>query len=305
MDRLALACALACALASCRRPATDRSTQAGWPMIADAPASDEVVATVDGRPIRASDIRVQAAAAGSSAKQALDDLITAETLAGEAARRHFDRAPEVKEAARAESVRRLLALDFEKETTADAIPSAITRSYYFHYRNLFDHSEYVDVWHILVPLPKQASPALRTAARATAEDLARRAKGISLDAFRALATQEKPPAGIAPLKLEEIVTARDGWTLTSFSYPAFELTRPGQTSGVVETSYGFHVIYYVRRIPPRHLSPDEAAPEIRARLFPSFERDQLKQYLERAKRRHQVAEYPDHLPPGDDAPKIP
>src|SRR5262249_32983841 len=48
---------------------------------------DEVVATVDGRAIYASAVRTQAAARGVDVRRALDDLVTAEVLAGEAVRR--------------------------------------------------------------------------------------------------------------------------------------------------------------------------------------------------------------------------
>ena len=96
------------------------------PLTADAP--DEVVATVDGRPIRAGDVARQARAKGCSPKEALEDLVTAEALVSEAARRGLQENREVADAARGEAVRRLLAVTFEKDVTPAAIPQPRSRT---------------------------------------------------------------------------------------------------------------------------------------------------------------------------------
>ncbi len=293
MKRLAIA-ALVLAACHARSGSGDRFAV---PLTADAPPTDEVVATVDGRPIRASEIALQAQARGVDAKTALDDLIDAEVLAGEAARRGIDRDRDALDAARAAAVRRMLATGFERDATADKIPERDLRRVYNLNRNLLDHSEYVDVWHILVPVKKDATPGERAACRAVAEELARKARGVaSPDAFKALATQVTPPPGV-DLRTEQIVTARDGWVLKSFSYAAFDqLKNPGDTSSVVETDYGYHVIYLNKRIPPAHVPLEVAAPKLRAGLLPEFQRHEFAKLVDELAARHHTVVHYDRIP---------
>jgi hypothetical protein len=267
------------------------------PLTALATDDDAVIATVDGRPIRASDVALQARARGSSARVALDDLVTAEALVSEAARRRLDRDRDALDAARARAVRRLLAVAFESETTPDKLPARDIRRYYNAHVNQYDHSLWVDVWHILVPVDKNADAAARAAARAIAGELATKAKGIGdADAFKALAAAATPPPGQA-FKVEQILTARDGWVEKPFSYAAFDqLKQPGDTSTVVETSYGYHVIYLNRYIPAVHLTIAEATPQILPALFPPWQRHELMLFLDDAKSHHHVEVHAERLP---------
>jgi peptidyl-prolyl cis-trans isomerase C len=281
-------------LAGCHHAAGTGGVE--WQVPLTAPVDDEVVATVDGRPIRAGEIATQARAAGTSAKQALEDLVRAEVLVGEAAKKHLERDPEVQLAVRQTATRRLLDTTFEKEVTPAQLPERAFRRGYNSERNMFDHSEYVDTWHILVPAADKAPAAEKEAARAVAEQIAKKAHGIaSADAFQALANEVKPPEG-KTLKVERIITARDGWVLTSYSYPAFDqLKKPGDTSNVIETSYGYHVIYLNRRIPPRHATLEEAKPELTQRLFPPYQREEFQRYLTQAMQKHHVEIHPERV----------
>jgi hypothetical protein len=294
MQRLALALVL---LASGCRARGGVAGRFAVPLTADAPPGDEVVATVDGHPIRASEIALQAQARGVDAKAALADLIDAEVLAAEAARRGIDRDRDAVDAAKAAAVRRLLSTGFERDTTADQIPIRDLKRVYQMNSNLLDHSEYVDVWHLLVPVKKGATPAERAACRAVADELERKARGVaSVEAFKALATEVKPPPGVE-VRTEQIVTARDGWVLTSFSYPAFDqLKKPGDTSSVVETDYGYHVIYLVKRIPPAHVPLEEAAPKLRAGLLPEFQRHEFAKLVDALAAEHHTVVHYDRLP---------
>lgn len=271
-------------------PALDRVA-----LVPRAAAGDEVVATVDGRPIHASQVAAQARAAGVDARRALADLIDAEVLAGEAARRGLDRDRLVVEAAKAAAVRALLQRVFEPMVRPEQIPDRAVRRYYNANVNLFDHSEYVDCWHILAPAREEAGEQKRQAARQVAEELVRRAREVrSLDAFKALSQTVAPPPGEA-LKLERIVTARDGWVEKPFSYAAFEV-KPGTSSGVVETSYGYHVIYVVRFLPEQHLTLAQADARIRPTLLPEFQRGAFRRYADELAEKAGAAVYPDHLP---------
>jgi peptidyl-prolyl cis-trans isomerase C len=282
------------ALAGCRHAA--ESSGGAWQVPLSAPSEDAVVATVDGRPIRSSEIATQARAAGTSAKQALADLVDAELLAGEAAKRGLTQDHDVQLAVRQAAAHRLLETTFEKEVTPAALSERDYRRGFNAQRNMFDHSEYVDTWHILVPADAKAPPDEKQAARAIAEQIAKRARGVeSADAFRALATEIAPPPG-KTLKLEQIITARDGWVVPEYSIPAFDqLKKPGDTSTVVETNYGYHVIYLNKRIPARHASLEEAKPELAQYLFPPFQRAEFSRFVGEAMLKHHVEEHSERV----------
>jgi len=258
-----------------------------------AEASDTVVATVDGRPIYAAAVAEEARARGVDRKTALADLVDAEVLAGEAARRGLDHDLEVRDETKGALVRRLLQLGFEREVTAADVPElAVKREYQ---RNLayLNHGVYVDVWHFLVPVKKGAPPEVKEEARARAAALARRAKGLSLDEFKQLGQSEG-------LRTEEIVTARDGWTERPFSEAAFTLLKnPGDTTTTdVETSYGFHVLYLVKWIPAEHVSQAQAAPKLREKLFGDYQRRAFAKLVDEAMARYKIELHPEHLPQG-------
>jgi len=217
---------------------------------------DEIIARVDDHTIFSSDVAAQAAAAGTSTKQALSDLIDAEVLAREAERRGLAADPEVLEARRREMVMRLLENRFEKDVVPSAIPMQMVRRAYQSKINQFDHSLWVDVWHILVPAGKNENAAQHAAAKTLAEHLLELAQKVrNADEFQRLATQVTPVG--APLKVEQLMTAKEGWLDHRFSFAAFDqLHKPGDVSQVVQTDWGYHVIYLNRFVPPVHISVD-------------------------------------------------
>jgi hypothetical protein len=279
--------------AACRRAEEAPRGRFEVPLVAAGADSDAVVATVDGRPIRASDVALQARTSGATARQALDALVDAEVLAGEAARKQLGRDPQAVEAARAAAVRSYLHHAFERERVPAAIPMRTVSAFYQKNLNHYDHPQLVHVWHILVKT-RGVTPEKKAEAQRTAEEIARRAqKARSADQFKAIADPLTSPT--EPFAIEEITTARDGWVERPFSEAAFQLKKPGDTTGVVETTYGYHVLYLVEYLPPIHRSLDETEGEIRAGLLPAFQRDQFPRWVDEQKRTHQIVVHPERL----------
>jgi hypothetical protein len=262
---------------------------AAAPLVAQ--STDVVVATVDGRPIYAGAVAAQAHARGIDRKSALADLVDAEVLAGEAARRGLDQDLHVRDETKGALVRRYLKLGFEEQVTAADVPDPLVRREYQRRLAYLNHETYADVWHILVSVPKGASADDKAKARARARQLATRAKGMSLAEFQKLGHDEG-------LITEEVVTARNGWVERPFSEAAFaQLGKPGDTStSDVETSYGYHVLYLVKWVPAVHTSLSEAAPKIREGVFPEFQKHAFEKFVDDAMGRYHVELHPEHLP---------
>jgi hypothetical protein len=296
--RQSRALVVAALVAGCSRGATQPNAVA--PLAAQSPESgDEIIATVDGRAIFASDVARQARARHVDGKTALADLVAAEALAGEAARRGLDRDLDVRLEAKGAMVRRLLQTTFEKEVTVADVPAELVRKAYLRNQPYLNHDVYVDVWHILVPVGKNPTPELKAEARALADELAGRAQKVhSLAEFKQLATTQWHGA---TLPNEEVITERDGWTEKPFSHAAFDqLRKPGDVTGVVETNYGYHVEYLIGWKPAEHVPLEVAAPSLRQGLFPSVQKKKFDELMAEAMAQHHVEEHPERLPRGDE-----
>jgi peptidyl-prolyl cis-trans isomerase C len=279
-------------LAACTRaPAPSPSVA---PMVAA--SDDDVVATVDGRPIFARDVARQMRARGVDRRAALEDLVRAEALAGEAARRGLDQDLDVQLETKGALVRRYLQTTFEREVTPADVPAELVRKAYNRNQPYLNHDTYIDVWHLLVAVDEKAPPELKQQARALALEVAARARTVhSLDEFKALKHAFTWQG--RPLALDEVITERDGWTQRSFSYAAFDqLHKPGDTSSVVETTFGYHVLYLVGFKPPEHVPIADAEPRLRLGLFPQVQKQKFDELLEEITPHHQLELHPERLP---------
>jgi hypothetical protein len=255
----------------------------------------EVVATVDGRPIYTDDVADEMRARNVDRKTALEDLIEAEALVSEAARRGLDRDLDARLDAKGAMVRRLLETTFEKEFTPADIPNELVKRAYFRNKQYLDHDVYADVWHILVAVPKDAPADVDEKAHALATELSKKARGLSLPAFKQLAAATEWQG--APLRADEAITERDGWTEKPFSHAAFDqLKRPGDVSAPVRTSYGWHVEQLAGYKPAEHVPIETAAPKLRAAIFPSLQPKKFDEWTRDAMARHHVEMHPERLP---------
>jgi hypothetical protein len=236
----------------------------------------------------------QARASGVDARRALEALIDAEVVAGAAERRGLLQAPEVIEAMQQTLVRRLLATTFEREVMPEQLPDQEMRAAYARNRARLDHPELIEVRHVLARAGKKDDAGRREVLRRRAVQVAERAAGVkSADEFAALGPALSD-AEVA-LRTETVVTARRGWTVDAFADAAFALPRDGAVSGVVETEFGYHVLYRVRRIAEEHISFDEARPKLRELLWPDFQRREFLRFAEALAGRHEVAVHGERL----------
>ena len=281
--------ALVLLAASCSGP-----NPASAPLVVEKAPSAQALATavavVDGEPISAAEVKAEAEAAGTDARSALDALVDAKLLVREAAGRGLGEDPAVRDAVEREMVRRLLRTGFEREVTPAAVTDDQIRRAYEKNWDRFDRPELYKVLHILAPVAPDATSADREAAFQRANAVAARAKSAKTsEAFRAIVpalTDDK-----IKLKGEEVMTGRSGWTVKPFADAAFALAKPGDVSGVVETRFGFHVIYLEEKQPPLQVTLANVKEVLREGLWPETQRHAFGRLVDELVDRHHIEKY--------------
>ena len=135
------------------------------------------------------------------------------------------------------------------------------KRYYEEHPDEFKQDELIKARHIMIPVVADASAEERAAARKKAQQALAEVKAGG--DFAALAKQYS--AGPTAGEGGELGWISRGQTLPEFEASAFLLGK-GQTSDVVETKLGFHVIQVEDKKPSRTVSYDEAKPAIRNKM---------------------------------------
>ena len=278
-------------LAGCRQPAEVAPVLDPAVLVASVPTEDDVVATVDGRPIHASDVRIQAVAAGTDARAALAALVDAEVLAGQALRSGLLGDVDVVQTRREQAARRFLVTQFVQQTAQ--VPDEVMRRMYERDKLSFEHPEFVEVWNLVALPGKSATADDKARAHAQVLELVARAQACATDAeFEALASAAP---GQIPVRAEKLTFPRVGVVEDSFASAAFLLTTPGQTSPPVETSYGWHLVRLVRHEAARHTSFDAARTLLRENALAEWRQSQLTELTQALMEKAGVVVHPERL----------
>lgn len=209
----------------------------------DAEVGGEIVATVDGHPIRLADVEAELRAEGGTPREALDATIRRELLALEAARHGYADRRDVRRTSRQATVQALLAT-IEREHPAESISEDALRRAYDEAGTRFEVPERRSSRHLLVRVPDAGRE--REARRVASAILAE----LEADPTRweALAAQTERD-GFALLAEDVPAVARDGSLETGFEEVLFAGDAPGLRPDLARTSFGWHVVE-VRAITP-------------------------------------------------------
>ena len=134
----------------------------------------------------------------------------------------------------------------------------------FYRANLhrYQQPETAQARHILVKLPREATPDARSAARARIDAI--RAEALAGADFSELARRHSEDTSAQ--QGGDLGAVARGRTVKPFEEALFALA-PGQVSDVVQTNFGYHVIKLEALVPSATRSLEEAQEGIRARLL--------------------------------------
>lgn len=208
----------------------------------------------------------------------LDNYIRKRLIIQEAIKEGFDRKPEV--AFDLDQARESALFDryIRDVIAAEVISEAELLAYYQSHQDEFRQPEMIRARHIIA-MPGQQAVENTTGSDALTDEEA-------LEKIKALAMQFKTLGGNfadAAMQFSEDGSARQGGDLgwfprgkmtPKFEEAAFEL-KVGETSGVVQTEFGYHVIFLQDRRPPG-IAPFS---EVRAQIREKFLRDKQAQII--------------------------
>jgi len=208
------------------------------------------------------------------------EILMKKAIVAKAKKEGFDKKPEIKE-----QLGYVFDNFISQEYLAKVVISGVTVSeddlkrFYQEHEKEFLIPEQVTVRHIMISVPKEAKPEEKEKARSRievilqrlhkGEDFAKLAGEISEDQNSAQKGGELAPITLGKTNSEE------------FEKAAFAL-KTGEMSGIVTTSYGFHIVKMIERQEKRKAPFPEAREYIFNKLKTDFEQKKAQEFVEQA-----------------------
>jgi peptidyl-prolyl cis-trans isomerase C len=164
-----------------------------------------------------------------------------------------------------------------------AIQDAEVEQFYKENTERFKQGETVHASHILIGVPQGADAATKAQARAKAQQVLKQVKAGG--DFAKLATENSQDSSAQ--KGGDLGFFPQGQMEPTFEKAAFAL-KPGTTSGIVETPYGFHIIKALERRPPRTAPFDEVAPQVKEFLTGQQRQAKITAFVDQAKSKGKI-----------------
>jgi peptidyl-prolyl cis-trans isomerase C len=165
-----------------------------------------------------------------------------------------------------------------------AVQEGEVEAFYKQNTDRFKQGETVRASHILFGVPKGADAAQKEQARAKAERVLKQIR--SAGDFAKLARENSADSASAA-KGGDLGFFPKGQMEPAFEQTAFAL-KPGSTSGLVETPFGFHIIRVFERRPPRTVPLEEVGGRIKEFLTGQQRQAKVAAFLDQAKAKRKI-----------------
>ncbi len=241
----------------------------------------KVAAVVNGQVITQTEVDQRMARLSPSYRQALagdsrrllEEMIMETILLQEARRRGLDRDAEVDKLVR--EAKRQILLGRLLETVRDGKTGQVTEleiaKNYEQNKSLYMEPETFRASHILVQTEQEAKKVFERLK--SGEDFSKVAQEVSIDSTKA--------------KGGDIGYFSKGQLIPEFE-TACESLQPGQTSGIVKTQIGYHVIKLTEKKAARQLALDEVRERIRKQLSTQQQQQQVETFIQQLRAKAQV-----------------
>jgi hypothetical protein len=274
-----------------------------------APDLGEVVGRVAGVPIFAGEVQAEMARSASGPRQAFDRLAGLQLLAEWARRtkQSTQQTTTLPEAPPALLVQRLLERDFEPSTTAARMPEADLRRAYQQMRDLYVHPRLVEVALLSVYTGPNMKPEPRERARQTAlalgEELRRQPRLTPEEAQALARLPEWKSRKVVYWRFWQGPDRHSGPFGGKVAPAIARLSRPRQTSGLIEDDSGYHFALYLGERAPLNVTFEQAREEIREKAYPEWRRYRFESMVKQLAQEHAVEVYRDRVLAGSAPPR--
>ena len=208
------------------------------------------------------------------------EILMKKAVVAKARKEGFDRKPEIKEQLSYVFDNFISQEYLVKVVTAGVtVPEEDLKKYYREHEKDFLLPEQIKVRHILIASLKEATPEEKEKARTRAEAVLQRLnRGENFAKLAGEVSEDQNSASkggeLAPITLGKTNSEE-------FEKAAFAL-KTGQTSGIVATSYGFHIIRLDERLEKRTVPFGEAREFIYSTLKAELEQKKAREFIEQA-----------------------
>jgi len=217
-------------------------------------------------------------------KEFVDGLVRFEVLASEAARRGYDKDPDVQRVMKQQMISKLMQKDFESKLKVEDVPEADVEKYYNEHPTEFHQKDEVRVSEILVKDKAKADKVYAEAKAAT-----KTAQPTDQQPFRNLVMKYSEDDESKPRGGDLSFFAAD-----SATYPkpivdaAFKIQNVGELSPPVKTDKGWAILRLTQKRPGFNRSLAEVKHQIQQRLFRDLRSKSMDTFVEDLKKKSNI-----------------
>jgi peptidyl-prolyl cis-trans isomerase C len=227
-------------------------------------------------------------------REFVDGMIRFELLARAAERAEMSEDDEVDRTSKQNAVQQLIRRDFDERITPESISDADVQAYYTAHPEEFSREEMRRAAHVQLGSRQEAERLLSKVREADAREFRRLAREQSVDPETRLRggdlryfDAEGHPRNESDPRIDE-----------ALARAAFALAEVGDVSAQpIQVGERWSVVKLTGRSPAQHRALEQAAPEIRLRLWRQRRQDELDQFVARLRREARVQAHYDRMRP--------